>query len=136
MLKFYIYRSVKDSAPTLPPEFASHRVLPALVSALDFGGATANAILPIALQLGVHAPPEDYPTIVLAPITKLFASPDRGTRMALLEHLPEYADKVDKKTAADKIWPHLQTGFSDTVPVIREATVKAVGLLYPKVYEL
>ena len=26
-----------------------------------------------------------------------------------------------------------QTGFNDTVPVIREATVKAIGLLYPKV---
>lgn len=53
--------------------------------------------------------------------------------MALLEHLPEYADKLDNKTVADKIWPHLQTGFTDTVAVIREATVKSVGLLYPKV---
>ena len=59
------------------------------------------------LQLGVHAPPSDYPTIVLAPITKLFASPDRGTRMALLEHLSEYADKLDNKIVADKIWPNL-----------------------------
>ena len=108
-------------------------MLPSLVSALEFGGATANTILPIVLQLGVHASPSDYPTIVLGPVTKLFASPDRGTRMALLEHLPEYADKLDNKTVADKIWPHLQTGFSDTVPVIREATVKSIGLLYPKV---
>ncbi|KAH8119599.1 hypothetical protein DFH11DRAFT_1565893 [Phellopilus nigrolimitatus] len=130
--KAALLRSLKEAAPTLPPEFASHRVLPSLVSALEFGGATANAILPIVLQLGVHAPPADYPTIVLAPVAKLFASPDRGTRMALLEHLDDYADKLDNKTVADKIWPHLQTGFSDTVPVIREATVKAIGLLYPK----
>ena len=27
--------------------------------------------------------------------------------MALLEHLPEYADKLDKKTVSDKIWPNL-----------------------------
>lgn len=108
-------------------------MLPSLVSALDFGGASANAILPIVLQLGVHASPSDYATIVLAPVTKLFASPDRGTRMALLEHLEEYADKLDNKTVSDKIWPNLQTGFTDTVPVIREATVKSIGLLYTKV---
>ncbi|KAL5484849.1 CEX1 [Sanghuangporus weigelae] len=130
--KAALLRSIKDAASTLPPEFASHRVLPSLVSALEFGGATANTILPIVLQLGVHASPTDYPSIVLAPVTKLFASPDRGTRMALLEHLPEYADKLDKKTVSDKIWPHLQTGFTDTVAVIREATVKSIGLLYPK----
>ncbi|KAI5116981.1 hypothetical protein M0805_001592 [Coniferiporia weirii] len=130
--KAILLRSLKDAAPTLPPEFASHRVLPSLVSALEFGGATANAILPIVLQLGVHASLADYPTIVLAPVTKLFASTDRGTRIALLEHLGEYVDKLDNKTVSDKIWPHLQTGFTDTVPVIREATVKAIGLLHTK----
>lgn len=54
--------------------------------------------------------------------------------MALLEHLEEYADKLDNKTVTDKIWPNLQTGFSDTVPVIREATVKSISLLYSKVF--
>jgi hypothetical protein len=51
--------------------------------------------------------PEDYPNVILAPLVKLFASPDRGTRMALLDHLPEYADRLDKKTVSDKIWPNL-----------------------------
>ena len=123
---------MREASPNLPPEFASHRVLPTLVSALDFG-ATAQAILPIVLQLGVHAPPSHYSSIVLALVTKLFASPDRGTRMALLEHLPQYIDKLDNKTVTDKVWPHLQTGFADTIAVIREATVKSIGLLYPKV---
>ena len=27
--------------------------------------------------------------------------------MALLDHLQEYADKLDKKTVSDKIWPNL-----------------------------
>lgn len=38
---------------------------------------------------------------------KLFESPDRGTRMALLEALPEFADKLDKKMVVDKVWPNL-----------------------------
>lgn len=52
--------------------------------------------------------------------------------MALLDALPEYADKLDNKAVADKIWPHLQTGFTDTVAVIREATVKSIGLVSSK----
>jgi SCY1-like protein 1 len=82
-------------------------VLPSLVSALEFGGASAAAILPLVLQFGANIPPEDYPDGILTPLVKLFASPDRGTRMALLEHLNEYADRLDKKTASEKIFPHL-----------------------------
>lgn len=51
----------------------------------------------------------------------------------MLEHLGEYADKLDNKTVSDKIWPNLQTGFTDIVPVIREATVKSIGFIYSKV---
>jgi len=98
---------LKDSASTFPAEFASYRVLPSLISALEFEGASASAILPLVLQLGNNVSPEDYPSVVLAPIIKLFANPDRGTRMALLDHLPKYADKLDKKAVANKIWPHL-----------------------------
>lgn len=71
--------------------------------------------------------------------------------MALLEHLPEFVDKLDQRTVVDKIWPHLvrisyaynllwcklffsqQTGFGDTVAVIREATVRSISLLSSKV---
>ncbi|KAF7375945.1 Protein kinase domain-containing protein [Mycena sanguinolenta] len=120
-----------ESANTFPPEFASFRVLPSLVSALEFGGASAATILPLVLRFGKNVSPEDYPTVILAPLVKLFASPDRGTRMALLDHLPEYAEKLDKKTVDSKIWPHLQTGFSDTVAIIREATVKSIILISP-----
>jgi SCY1-like protein 1 len=78
-----------------------------LISALEFGGASAATILPLILQLGQNVPPEDYSTVILAPLIKLFASPDRGTRMALLDNLSEFADRLDKKSVADMIWPHL-----------------------------
>ena len=48
-----------------------------------------------------------YGDAIVTPLVKLFASPDRGIRMALLDHLPEYADKLDKKTVDSKIFPHL-----------------------------
>lgn len=98
---------MKDSAASFPPEFASNRVLPVLISALDFGGASAASILPLVFELGKTVPGSDYNVKVLQPVVKLFASPDRGTRMALLDMLPEYAEKLDAKTVTDKIWPHL-----------------------------
>ncbi|KAI0717280.1 hypothetical protein C8T65DRAFT_726309 [Cerioporus squamosus] len=133
--KASLLKSLKESANSFPSEFASYKVLPALISALEFGGASAAAILPLVLQFGKGVSPEDYPSVILTHLVKLYASPDRGTRMALLDHLPEYADKLDKKTVCDKIWPNLQTGFSDTVAIIREATVKSIILLSDKFNE-
>ncbi|KDR75324.1 hypothetical protein GALMADRAFT_226987 [Galerina marginata CBS 339.88] len=130
--KNMLLKTLKESASSFPPEFASYRVLPSLLAALEFGGASAATILPLVLQFGANTPPEEYPKVILAPIIKLYASPDRGTRMALLDHLPEYVDKLDKKAVSDKIFPHLQLGFSDTVALIREATVKSIILLAPK----
>ena len=74
---------------------------------MEFAGAPALLIIPLILQLGVHAPVEEQQTVVVAPILKLYASQDRGTRMALLEHQEEYVNMLDKSTVSDKIWPHL-----------------------------
>ncbi|KAF5370779.1 hypothetical protein D9758_002135 [Tetrapyrgos nigripes] len=130
--KTSLIRTLNDSVASFPSEFAVHRVLPSIVSALEYSGAPAVIIIPLVLRIGKNVPDNEYSDAVLGPLIKLFASPDRGTRMALLEHLSEYADKLDKKTVDTKIFPHLQTGFSDTVDVIREATVKSIILLAPK----
>lgn len=49
----------------------------------------------------------EYNQKILSPVVKLFASPDRGTRMALLDSLPEYEPQLDAKMVQDGIWPHL-----------------------------
>ncbi|OBZ68346.1 N-terminal kinase-like protein [Grifola frondosa] len=133
--KALLLRTLKESASSFPTEFASYRILPSLISALEFGGASAAAILPLVLQFGKGIAPADYASVILVHLVKLYTSPDRGTRMALLDHLSEYADKLDKKMVVDKIWPNLQTGFTDTVAIIREATVKSIILLSDKFNE-
>jgi SCY1-like protein 1 len=84
-------------------------VLPSLVSALEHGGASTSAasILPLLLLLGKNLSSEEYSTAVIGPVVSLFASPDRGVRMALLDSLDEFKDKLDKKTVTEKVWPHL-----------------------------
>ncbi|EIW72262.1 hypothetical protein TREMEDRAFT_26372 [Tremella mesenterica DSM 1558] len=132
--KLGLLRTIKDavSSGTIPAPFLLYRVLPSLLHSLSLPAAPSGAMLPLVLDLGRLVPPADYGKLVLEPVVRLYASPDRGTRMALLDGLEQYADKLDAKTVQDKIWPHLITGFADTVPVIREATVKAIYPLASK----
>ncbi|KDN38591.1 hypothetical protein RSAG8_09378, partial [Rhizoctonia solani AG-8 WAC10335] len=130
--KSSLLRTIKDSTASFPPEFTQHKILPTLLTSLGHGGTSANAILPVVLALGKDLPPTEYTATIVGPVVNLFATPDRGTRMALLEGLPEFADKLDKNTVVNKVWPHLQTGFGDTVAVIREATVRSIILISSK----
>jgi SCY1-like protein 1 len=151
--KMGLLKTIKDSATSgaLPPPFLANRVLPSLLHSLSLPTAPSSTMLPLVLSLGKLVPPSDYTKLVLEPVIKLYASPDRGTRMALLDGLGEYSEKMDARMVQDKVWPHLVspavvtakpdvqltdlqiTGFADTVPVIREATVKAVYPLASKV---
>lgn len=113
--------TLKESATSFPPEFASFKVLPSLTSALEFGGASAATILPLILQIGASTSPENYTEVIIGPVIKLFASTDRSTRMTLLEHLPEYIENLDQKIVSDKIFPHLAS--SPTLPQRGESDV-------------
>ncbi|WVO12455.1 hypothetical protein L204_100054 [Cryptococcus depauperatus] len=132
--KLNLLKTIKDSTSSglLPLSFSTYKVLPSLLHSLSLPTAPSSSMLPLILELGKNVPEKEYGKIVSEPVVKLWASPDRGTRMALLEGLEEYIDKLDSRTVSDKIWPHLITGFSDTVPVIREATVKAIHPLSSK----
>ncbi|KAG1737039.1 hypothetical protein EDB19DRAFT_1910041 [Suillus lakei] len=92
----------------------------------------STIIVPLVLQFGKNIAPHDYGSIIVAPFVKLFAGADRGTRIALLDSLPDFTEKLDKMTVVDKIWPNPQTGFTDTVTVIRGSAAHAVVLLSPK----
>ena len=148
--KLGLLRLIKETANSgsVPQPFLLYRVLPSLLHSLSLPTAPSSAMLPLVLELGKVVPSSDYGKLVLEPVIRLYSSPDRGTRMALLDGLAEYSDKLDSKTVVEKVWPHLVcasyterirlriyeiTGFADTVPVIREATVKAVYPLASKV---
>ncbi|KAK4058806.1 Nuclear aminoacylation-dependent tRNA export pathway component [Microbotryomycetes sp. JL221] len=118
-------------ANALPEEFLKYKVLPSLVQTFEFGGG-GPALLPLILSLASSLPDKEYQGAVVQPLVRMFALPDRAMRMALIEHLDKYIDKVTQNDVVSKVWPHLLTGFTDIVPVIREATVKSVLLIAPK----
>lgn len=107
--KLGILRTIKDASSTgaLPGPFMLYRVLPSLLHSISLPTAPSGAMLPLVLDLGKLVPPSDYGKMVLDPVIRLYASPDRGTRMALLDGLGEYADKLDQRIVSDRIWPHL-----------------------------
>lgn len=115
----------------LPEAFLKYKVLPSLVQAFEFGGG-GPTLLPLILSLADSLPEKEYTSSIIGPLIRMFATPDRAMRMALLEGLDKFADKLTSKDVTERIWPHLLTGFSDVVPVIREATVKSVLLIAPK----
>jgi len=68
---------------------------------------SAPTIIPLVIQLGTYVSSSEYKSLILEPVVMLFVNSDRGMRMALLDALPEFADKLDKQTVSEKIWPHL-----------------------------
>jgi SCY1-like protein 1 len=129
---FKLFRTIKATSASLPVSFQSRRVVPSLIAILDHGGPITSAIIPIAFELARPLSVPDYLSNVVLPAIKLFSNQDRTVRMTLLDALPEFIDKVETKLVSEQIWPYLHGGFTDTVSILREATVRSILLIYPK----
>jgi SCY1-like protein 1 len=95
-----------QTGSSLPEDFLKYKVLPSLVRAFEFGGG-GPTLLPLILSLAAPLPPDEYSTSIIQPLIRMFATPDRAMRMALLEGLDKFADKLTNKEVSDRIWPHL-----------------------------
>ncbi|XP_054759531.2 N-terminal kinase-like protein [Lytechinus pictus] len=111
-----------------PEEFCRHRILPLLLQAFEFGNA-GSAILTPLLKLGKLLDADEYQKRIVPIVVKLFSSTDRNTRVKLLQQMDQFIEHLQPAVVNDQIFPHICHGFNDTVPVIRENTVKAMLLL-------
>eukprot|EP00057_Strongylocentrotus_purpuratus_P035064 XP_797578.2 PREDICTED: N-terminal kinase-like protein [Strongylocentrotus purpuratus] len=114
-----------------PEEFCRHRILPLLLQAFEFGNA-GSAILTPLLKLGKLLDGDEYQKRIVPIVVKLFSSTDRNTRVKLLQQMDQFIEHLQPAVVNDQIFPHICHGFNDTVPVIRENTVKAMLLLASK----
>ncbi|ORX48387.1 ARM repeat-containing protein [Piromyces finnis] len=126
-------RNLSNSIDSFPTEFSKHKILPELIKALEYGAGGSRVLLPI-LKLGASLSKEEYDKVILGSIVKMYGSPDRQMRLMLLENMDKYIDKIGEHTKIinDKIFPQIVTGFNDTSSIIREATIKSILLLGPK----
>ncbi|ORY93721.1 armadillo-type protein, partial [Syncephalastrum racemosum] len=125
------FRKLDQHINSFPSEFSKFKILPELVKAFEFGSGGAKALNAI-LKIGQLLPEDGFEADVVPPIVRMFASPDRAIRASLLENMPHFIDHVPKKTVTDQIFPNVATGFTDTVPMIREQTIKSILHLVPK----
>lgn len=70
----------------------------------SLGGAKAlNAIL----KIGQHLDTEQYAKMLVEPIVRMFASPDRAIRISLLENMPKFIDHIPNKTVTNQVFPNV-----------------------------
>ncbi|KAH3917243.1 hypothetical protein HBH56_054340 [Parastagonospora nodorum] len=120
-----------EVADDFPADFFKMKVLPELLKSVEFGGGGAK-VFSTVMQIGQKLSDDEYETQITPVVVRLFANPDRGIRVCLLDNLPMMIDHLPQKIVNDKIFPQLVTGFSDVAPVVREQTVKAVLTIVPK----
>ncbi|SAM04305.1 hypothetical protein [Absidia glauca] len=128
------FRKLDSVVAQFPNEFAMYKILPELVNAFEFGSGGAKALNAI-MKIGEHLPDDEFDKVLVTPILRMFASPDRAIRVSLLENMPKFIDHIPDKVVCAQIFPHVATGFTDTVPILREQTIKAILLLVPKLSE-
>ncbi|KAI9243995.1 armadillo-type protein [Phascolomyces articulosus] len=125
------FRKLDSVINTFPNEFSKYKILPELVKAFEFGSGGAKALGAI-LKIGEHLDNEEYEKVIVDPIVRMFASPDRAIRVTLLENMPKFIEHIPSKAVNNQIFPHVATGFTDTVPIIREQTIKSILVVVPK----
>lgn len=108
-----------------PEDFFKIKILPELLKSVEFGGGGPKVFVAI-LKIGAKMSDDEWEAKLLPVIFRLFASPDRAMRVCLLDNLSGMIDRIPQKDVNGKIFPMMVTGFTDTAPVVREQTVKAV----------
>lgn len=101
-----MYRKLDSVIDTFPAEFSKHKILPELIKAFEFGSGGAKALSAI-VKVGDHVSDEEYTSIIIEPIVRMFASPDRAIRVSLLENMPKFINHMTNKMVTNQIYPNI-----------------------------
>ncbi|KAJ8308508.1 hypothetical protein KUTeg_013382 [Tegillarca granosa] len=129
--KMKFFNDLTLSLDSFPQQFCQHKILPQLLRAFEFGDAGSSVLAPL-FKLGKLLSMEEYQKKIVPCVVKLFSSPDRSTRVKLLQQVESFIDFLQPATVNDQIFPHVSQGFMDTNPIVRESTIKAMLSMAPK----
>ena len=68
-------------------------------------------------------------------VVRCFASQDRATRFGLLQNLHTFAHHLTPQLVEKEIYPAVSSGFTDSVPGLRELSLMSMVHLVPKLSE-
>ncbi|KAI6236765.1 hypothetical protein M3Y95_00193000 [Aphelenchoides besseyi] len=125
------FMNLKDNLDLFPDNIAKYKILPKLIHTYEYGDAGSHILIPM-FKLGRLLDEDEYQHRIVPCLVKLFSSPDRSTRVKLLERIDEFAPHLKPQIVNDKIYGNLVTGFMDTNPAVRESTVKAMVVFAEK----
>ena len=93
-----------------------------------FAAAAAGALV----QISTLFKPDAFQARMQTVLLKLAAMPDRGVRYKLVTGMGSFLDLMEKKAFEKDFIIEIFSGFSDSHPAIREATLRAVLVFAPK----
>ncbi|MCP9259363.1 N-terminal kinase-like protein [Dirofilaria immitis] len=102
-----------------------------LKDSYEYGDAGSHVLIPL-FRLGRLLDEDEYQLRIVPCLCKLFSSPDRVTRVKLLERIDEFAPHLTPQIVNERIYRDVASGFMDTNPAVRESTVKAMVSLADK----
>ncbi|VDN07426.1 unnamed protein product [Thelazia callipaeda] len=129
--KQVFFSELKNELDIFPDDVAKYRILPKLIHSYEYGDAGSHVLTPL-FHLGRLLDENEYQQRIVPCLCKLFSSPDRVTRVKLLEKIDEFISHLTFQIVNEKIYGNIVSGFMDTSPAVRESTVKAVVSLAEK----
>jgi len=99
-----------------PEDFFKMKVLPELLKSVEFGGGGPK-VFSAVLRIGEKLSDEEWEASITPVVVRLFALPDRATRVFLLDNLGRMIDHLSSRVVNDKIFPDMVGLFSLNIRV-------------------
>ncbi|VDM44087.1 unnamed protein product [Toxocara canis] len=101
--KQVFFSKLKDQLDIFPDDVAKYKILPRLIHSYEYGDAGSHILVPL-FKLGRMLDEDEYQRRIVPCLCKLFSSPDRVTRVKLLEKIDEFAAHLTPQVVNEKIY--------------------------------
>jgi len=99
------YKNLTKFVALLPQSCSRYRVLPALLTQLEFGSGSNPVLFTVVLKLSAKLDEEEREKMVVPVVTKMFSNNERSTRINLLKNLKTYVEFIPNKIIENQIFP-------------------------------
>eukprot|EP01128_Nolandella_sp_AFSM9_P005996 TRINITY_DN300_c0_g1_i1.p1 TRINITY_DN300_c0_g1~~TRINITY_DN300_c0_g1_i1.p1 ORF type:complete len:763 (-),score=125.41 TRINITY_DN300_c0_g1_i1:149-2437(-) len=132
--RFFV--NLSSQLDSFPATVCKLKILPHLVGALDYGGATGapiGVVMSPLLQICKMLDTAEFNEHVADSVPKWFKINDRGLRTNLLSNLKNYLQHLTDAQVNDVVYPAVLQSFVDQLPAMRLLGIKTMLLIAPKV---
>lgn len=126
------FKSLPTFCAELPQSCRRYKLLPELLKSVEFAGAGNWHLLAALLNVADQLPDDEYGVRIAPVIVRYFECNDRALRIALLQNMNLFIDKLSNAVVNDKLFPQILSGFGDSSAQLRELTVKSMLVVVPK----